>query len=72
MASKMRQLGVGLPRLLKDYSDGKGKLAFEHLAALSDWLGTGLTKIQLRKVLTVLDLEKEGRVRAEVLGEAVE
>lgn len=39
---------------------------------MTEWLGVGLTKIQLRKVVTVLDSEKDGRFKMDTLAEAVE
>lgn len=67
MVRKMEEQSVGLPRLIRDYSDGKGRMGLTQLAALNEWLGTGLSKIQLRKITTVLDKEKEGKFKVEVL-----
>ena len=68
----MEKIGVGLPRLMKDYSDNKGKMGLSELTSLIEWLGVGLTKIQLRKIVKVLDNEKDNRFRVESLAQAVD
>jgi Ca2+-binding EF-hand superfamily protein len=63
----MEELGVGLPRLLKDFADPRGRISLGELVALTEWLGVGLTKVQLRKIVSVYDQEKEGFLRIERL-----
>ena len=72
MVGKMDQMGVGLPRLLKDYADSKGRMGLSQLTSMVDWLGIGLTKVQVRKIIKVLDNQKDGRFKIEALAEAVE
>jgi hypothetical protein len=72
MVAKMDQMKVSLSRLLKDFADPKGRLGLGELTLMTEWLGVGLTKIQLRKIVNVLDSEKDGRFKMEALGEAVE